>query len=201
MVKSDSFDNRYRYYFYGSNSNDDIFRNGLMIDDENLFQFSETSNVLLYGLEKYIKKYADVYKFDYVWVIKIPVYYLGWIHRDGTVEPFVPFLMDINDEGKKKIISNLIYTVYNNSSQQCIYNEQYNPLYNPVGLHYSDKQLATMYRFGEFDWYSSGVNRNSYAYGELKKIDEEKRVFERIINHYSSGNIIRALRRIKRKIF
>jgi len=196
-MKLDNFDDRYEYYFYGVNNlaNIDVYFNeGLIIKNENCLEQSFTGIVLAYGLNKCLYEYANKHNYDNVFVIKIPAYYTGWVHRDGKVEPFVPLLL--SKDGNKVIIPNLIYGVYNKNTEDYISNYNYQPIYDPSGLQYADMQLSHMYKFGYFDWYKEAFRRNSYSYEELKNIDCESQKWDRIIKHYSKNKIRRLIKKL-----
>ena len=203
-MKNNRFDNRFNYYFYGTNCDVDVmecFNNGIDINNEKVFQHLYRSDIYGDDIDSYILNCVKRHNYDKVFVIKIPSYYVGWRHRDGKIEPFVPFLISSEDKTFKKIVPCLIHGVYNSKSGNYLENEYYDSLYDPCGLHYSDEQLKIMYKFGLYNEYKTAVQRNTKSFEILQKKDEEDNAWERITNHYSYGKVTRVLKRIKNLMF
>lgn len=198
-----NFDDRYNYYFYGVNGLCDVkesFNVGLALHNENVLERSLNDYVLSYGLDVCVSQFAKENGYDMVFVIKIPSYYLGWVHRNGKLEPFVPLLLSKyrnSFEDEVTIInSSLVEGVFNNNTLEYTSNNNYNPFYNPSGMKYADIQLSNMYKFGCYDLYSSGIRRDRFSYDELKELDDERNRWDRIIKHYSGSKILKVLKRI-----
>ncbi len=204
MQKNNALDDRYNYYVYRMDKNTDIeeiFNNGIVFGEENLLQHNILSDVYEYGLNNALRIYSDNHGCNDLIVIKIPSYYMGWIHRDNSLEPFVPLFKCFYDSKTgfevRNLIPSLICGVYKNN--QYIENENYNPLYDPSGLQFSDRQINTMYRYRCFDAYMEAMCRNEYTYEVLKRKDEETSRWDRIIRHYNRKSFRRILSRIRRK--
>ena len=125
---------------------------------------------------------------------------MGWIHRNGKLEPFVPLLLskygNSCEDGVTIMNSSLVEGVFNKNTLEYISNNNYNPLYNPDGMKYADIQLSNMYKFGCLDLYSSGIRRDSFSYDKLKELDEERNRWDRVIKHYSVSKISKVLKKI-----
>lgn len=211
MKERDNFDNRYNYYFYGITDDVDInlcLKNGVKIPSRNVLSNISplvNSHVNNDELDKIIKNYVDKKDFKYVFVFKIPTYYMGWVHRNGDMELFVPILLSTNnkDNVNKEIyvISELIDGVYVRDKSQYIINSDYNAFYDPSGLQFSDEQISKMYNYGCFDMALSGLGRNSYTYNELRTDDEINNTWGEVIKYYNSGKFKRVLSRVRSKLF
>lgn len=197
-MRVDKFDDRYNYYFCGINGIMDInyiFDIGLSFDGDKLLENDMTEWVLSYGLEKSLIDYAEKYNYNRVYVVKIPSYYLGWMHRNGKVEPFVPVL--ISEKNKtSRIVPELIYGVYDNNNSTYIDNANYNPLYEFNGLSFANVQLRKMYKYGCFRLYMDAMHRNNFSYEVLKVSDEEIDKWDRVKKHYSVSKISKVLKKI-----
>ena len=114
-MKKDMFDNRYDYYFYGVN-NDDVDNDFECIRiPGSCLQSSMKRSFMDYDDNKWIKElelYVRENNYSRVFIIKIPSYYMGWVHRNGVKESFVPILKSYDSDKNIFLISELIYASY-----------------------------------------------------------------------------------------
>ena len=196
-MKKDMFDNRYDYYFYGVNNADieNVMSDGIEIDGSQLF--GNLKKVYLNGesldLMDKVGNFAYENNFDNVMLIKVPSYYMGWRHRNGVKESFVPLIKSYYDKSKlcvrTFVIPELIYGLYEKNSDEFRLNENYNVFFDPSGLQYSDEQIGNMYGFRCYNLQKNAFDRKMYSYDELKMYDTQSQLWVKTMEYYKSSKV------------
>lgn len=194
----DVVDNQF-FFHTGTEDMNEVFKNGLRsrfgASGVNGFaQLTSTfypADCILNSLHDSVKKYYNRsssigYK---VFVLKIPYKYRGYKTANGDLYPPMPThkLIDYST-GDSFIIPELIYGMYDTSTDKFYKNPYYNPNYNPNGLVY-DQEVAQKFRDffpGDpaLDWYNFMESRQQIPYNQLKEIDEQQKTFADICSYY-----------------
>ena len=172
----DKFDNRYMYYLYPVKNVEDCIGKGIEITSGNeLCGTIElvTSYVYNKNLDKLIEeKYQDVDDFI---VVKIPVYYMGWRHRNGVKESFVPIFKCCLDMDtlltKTYLIPELIYGVYNKKIKFC------------------SEQIENMFDLRCYNLYQEALYRMQSDYNELCDYDLRDCKWDKTVKYYKSSKL------------
>lgn len=191
MEKTDFYYYLHKTKVDSSNMIEDIFNNGLTswygtsihstlapIDEKDLEQF---------GLDSMMKKYlGNDEEYNSVFLFKIPKKYMtDRIHRDGKIDPPVPFIKQ-NDDDTVVLISSIIQGVYCRDINKSYTNPNFSPVFNPTGLKYSDEQLQNLWGLNLNNWIQFAKSRENASYDELSVIDSKANNWERVIQYYSS---------------
>lgn len=199
----DKFDNRYRYYLYASNDVVGCIENGIQMSSGNVLDrslFLVNSYIINDNLDEFINgKYNGMNNFI---IIKIPVYYMGWRHRNGIKEPYFPmFKYSVNKNTLLKeiyLVPELIYSVYNRNTQTYTYNDKYNVFYDPNGLQFCNEQIGNMFEYGHYWLYQDAFSRQNVDYDELREMDIANCVWEKTIKYYKASKVKRKILNIKK---
>lgn len=192
-------DNRFYYYLHGSTASTpdeirDILDNGL----KSRYKFSLSSTMWRIDgegdLEEKIKSYSKSEKFDAVFVIKIPKDYLPRKIKGGVVAstpiPFFKKIREKNTSFNAVFTPHLIQGVYVKNSQSFVTNLNFNPIFDPSGLQYSDEQLEFFKNNMGFSpnitqWGVYMGERRSYSFKALRDFDHKHHTFNRVMDDYS----------------
>lgn len=129
-----------------------------------------------------------------VFLIKIPKDYLALVlHRDGKLDPPIPFFKDYKSNIEKYSIftPHLIQGCYNETTGFFITNPNYCPIFDPSGFNFSDEQVRNFWMYNKFKAVSFDKMRKSLSAEELKKFDIENHIWDNIMDDYSKKYNIR----------
>ena len=193
-MKNDLFDNRYNVYLYGFKDKDinDIMDNGINIigysinkNLKRVYVDCDNDDMLLTKLDKYLREN----NFSFGCVLRIPSYYMGWVHRNGVKESFVPILKHNDSIKMNFLIPDLIYLFYDVCNKKIYYNDKYNAMFDPCGLQYTEEQIMKMYTYGCYDLHKMAFDRRKYNYDYLKKFDIDYCFWEKTMKYYKSSKL------------
>lgn len=138
------------------------------------------------GLDSAIKNYlGEDSEYNSVFVFKIPKRYMtDRIHRDGKVDPPVPFIKQNEDE-TVSIISSIIQGVYCRDIDRSFTNPNFSPVFDPTGLKYSDEQINNLWGLNLNNWITFAKSRENKSFNELTSIDKSAHNWDRVIQFYS----------------
>ena len=194
-MKKDMFDNKYDYYFYKIENDkiNEVLLNGIEIFSNQLTSDLKKVSISLNEnnlLEK-LRLIGNMNDDNKILIIKIPSYYMGWRHRNGVKESFVPLLKCFYDKEifgvRTFLIPELIYGIYD--SGKFTYNEQYNMFFDPSGLQYTDEQIGEMYGLRCYNLQKQAFDRKMYNYDELKKYDTQGQIWVNTMKYYKASKI------------
>lgn len=202
----DKFDNRYKYYLYPTNNVEECIEKGINMTSGNVLcgRLDEiTSCIYDNNLNKFIENnYEDINDFI---IVKIPVYYMGWRHRNGVKESFVPILkccLDIDTLlTKTYLIPELIYGTYDKKLNMFYYNDKYNLFYNPCGLQFCSEQIENMFDLRCYDLYQEALYRIQSDYNELCDYDIRGCKWDKTVKYYKSSKIKKKILNINKNKF
>ncbi len=183
----DGSDKNYVYYIHGTNNTDidnEIFTNGLRsrygTDMASTMMQIDLKNTNM-NLDEYVKNYCNNHNYEKCYIIKIPKKYMGYNANDIPV----PIYKVTNDRTITYLTPSLIVGSYDNVTKKVVANTNYNPVFNPNGLHYSMQQIEGLMSSQNFKWYEYAVNRKKANYEELIKYDKKFNNWEKIMDNYS----------------
>lgn len=187
--------NEFSYFFHGTTVNDsklidEIFNNGLLnYRGTSMLSTLWPVKIGEGELAKKAKEYCGT-KGNAVFVIKIPKYYLTPKVVDGQIKQIpLPIWkkVDINGEHGDiyQLTPELIYGVYLDDPDSFRFNNNYSPVHNPDGLHYSNEQIDYLLDHDALYMYNLAINRNDKTYNELKTIDQIENNWENATKQYS----------------
>lgn len=191
MEKTDFYYYLHKARITDSNVIEDIFNNGLTswygtnmhstiypIDDKTIEQC---------GLDNVMKNYlGNGDEYNSVFLFKIPKKYMAdRVHRNGKIDPPVPFLKQ-NEDGTISIVSSVIQGVYCRDLNKSFTNPNFSPVFDPMGLKYSDEQIRNFWALNLTTWVEFAKSRANSSYNELCTFDKKNHNWDRVIQFYSS---------------
>lgn len=87
------------------------------------------------------------------------------------------------ETGDSFIIPEIIYGMYDATTDTLYLNPGYNLKYNPDGLSY-DQEVANNLKFCSKQWYDFMESRIRIPYERLKKIDAREKTFKEVCRYY-----------------
>lgn len=191
MEKTDFYYYLHKTKITDSSNIEDIFNNGLTSwygtsIHSTIYPIDEKA-IVDNGLDSVMKNYlGDSEEYDSVFLFKIPKKYMtDRVHRDGKIDPPVPFLKQ-NDDKTVSIISSLIQGVYCRDINKSFTNPNFSPVFDPTGLKYSNEQINNLWGLNLSNWITFAKSRESASFSELTAIDINDYNWDRVIQFYSS---------------
>ena len=195
---NDRFDGRYNYLWYQIFDITKVFKEGVPIKTKKII-FRDT---LAYDEDtmKNKLKNSSIKNFDsrYICILKIPSYYLGYKLDKGEYTPCIPLIrtkFDYFNGERCYIIPNLILGVYDIEKKQYIGNINYNPIFNPIGLQFTDEQISRMREMSIPGLVDYALKRRNIPYEILLEQDEKSKILDSSINYYISNPYRRILKK------
>lgn len=142
------------------------------------------------GLEKIITEYlgnGDTY--NSVVVVKIPSkYFSNVIHRDGKIDPPVPFFREYTEKDwdwNALLSPKLVQGVYCRDINKSFENPNFCPIFYPDGCQFSNEQIQSFESVNAYDWREFALSRRNYSFQQLYTNDKRKNIWNKIVNYYS----------------
>jgi hypothetical protein len=191
MEKTDFYYYLHKTKITDSNMIESIFSNGLTswygTNIHSTIYPIDEKQIEENGLDSVMQNYlGDGDEYNSVFLFKIPKKYMtDRIHRDGKIDPPVPFLKQNEDE-TLSIISPLIQGVYCRDINKSFTNPNFSPVFDPTGLKYSDEQIQNLWGLNLSSWINFAKGRANSSFDELSTIDKNAHNWDRVVQFYSA---------------
>lgn len=181
-------------YFYGYNNQDQSFIDEVFV---NGLSNHKGASLITFAWQikdenKSIEEQAKNFGYNNVLIIKIPKNYIFPKIVDKKLKeipwPIWKSKDSINEDNNHEatLINNLIYGVYSKKNNTIIENPNYNFLYDPSGLIFDGEQINYFAKNFLFKWHLFSLYRNRFSYEDMKKIDQNKHIWDDSIKQYNN---------------